>query len=438
MLTSLRSFLPIPKDRQDLTHLVQRLCHYAVLFYVFFLPYGRAFREIGSATATSAVILVYAFDYSGSNLRRFRLKWLFFLFYGFLIFKTFHSIDIHRSWYALRHASYQGILLFLAGIEAVRCRRDARNVVFVFAAMCLLQGLVGIYQYFVDFWIPFFTPEFAFEGRLTGTFHTPRVGNLMAISLPVLFALPLFLTRFQNRFLRRTLWALLFSPGLFLLLFSFTRSGQLGFVAAVTLAFFLYGSRRKPLARGTLAAAVLLAVSIPLWTKMHDRFSSHVLLKNPRIEIWGDALEVFSHYPLLGSGLNTFLPAKKSLGIVDGKWSHITHPHGTYFQLLAEMGIVGFLIYAAFAAGLWFFALHTFRKTTCSLKKNLIAAFLCAYSAYLVASVAAHDFLQAWWIGLPSMLAGLLTAMTLLSGKNDVEAAETNAGWNASPRPLWH
>jgi O-antigen ligase len=62
-----------------------------------------------------------------------------------------------------------------------------------------------------------------------------------------------------------------------------------------------------------------------------------------RLPIWKDSLHLFAAYPLFGSGLNSFLPGllRYQTLAVNLAWPNA---HNDYLQLLAELGIVGFLI----------------------------------------------------------------------------------------------
>ena len=425
-------FLQTPSEvRRCWAFRAQRVCHFALLFFVVLLPYGRAFQEIGSIVAMTSLVAVYLLDYRGSNLVRSPERWLFFLLAGFLVFKTVHSIDMARSWTGLQSASYHGALLFLVGVEAVRTRQDARWVVFAFTALCCMQGAVGILQYFLGGFFPWMHGQS--PSRLSGTFDTARVGNLMGISLPVLFALFWCFPEAWGRGKRIVMTAVLFFPGVFLLIGSQARSGIFGFSAALGLFFLLSGVWKKAKVWISLlalisATGVLLFIFTPAGRL--SRFTLDGLRTDPRMEIWGDALEVFSRYPILGSGLNTFLTAKQSLGITDGRWSHITHPHGTYFQLLAETGLIGLAVFLTFMAFVALCAVKTLQRTRAQgppFWRWTISALLCAQTAYLVTSISAHNFVHTWWIGLPFAAIGLLVGSgTASKRENDPLVAESD------------
>jgi tetratricopeptide (TPR) repeat protein len=95
------------------------------------------------------------------------------------------------------------------------------------------------------------------------------------------------------------------------------------------------------------------------WDKIFERFAS---LKNAqgviyehRLDFWEDTREIISHYALTGSGMGTF-PHVYPLHRSFTSDRFLSHAHNDYLELLAEGGMIGFLIAAAFLATL-------FRKT---------------------------------------------------------------------------
>jgi O-antigen ligase len=395
-----RDFFPgghCPRGRREWIVLLHRLMQLGLIFYILLLPFGRAFREIGSITAVSSLILVYLLGgWTQSNLRRFPLRWLFLAFMGLLLFKSVHSVDMRHSLEALAGSSYTGFLLFLAGIEFVRSRRDIPPLVWAFVLMASVQGLIGIYQSVTGF------HAFVYlEHRLTGSFHSPRVGNLMALALPMGFALPALLPRHWSPVARSAAAGALLIPALVLLIGAQTRSAWIGMVCALVAFFYLFWGRKH--------AAVVFGGLVMTTLGMGRRFSLEMFLNDPRWQIWGDALEVFFRHPLLGSGVDTFLQAKIMHGITIGEFSHIAHPHSTYFQLLAETGIIGLSFFlVCMAAYLLQFGRSAKRILKVDRMSGLLALGLfCSVVSYLATSASAHDFFHEWWLGLPMAILGV-------------------------------
>jgi putative inorganic carbon (hco3(-)) transporter len=128
------------------------------------------------------------------------------------------------------------------------------------------------------------------------------------------------------------------------LILTMSRSGMTAAVCAMGLAGTL-AWRRYPGRQRLVAVAVLVIISVGAagWVGFGEiaaRFSQddvHDL--NGRIGPWGDAISIASHYPLAGTGLNTYGIAtlflqKFNLSV------HYAQAHNDYLQLAAEGGLL--------------------------------------------------------------------------------------------------
>ena len=73
------------------------------------------------------------------------------------------------------------------------------------------------------------------------------------------------------------------------------------------------------------------------------------LCANNRPAWWGDAVEVFRDHPLGGSGALTYEIARKR---VRDDGTPVLEPHSVPLQLLADLGVVGLALGAAFVGAL--------------------------------------------------------------------------------------
>jgi len=109
------------------------------------------------------------------------------------------------------------------------------------------------------------------------------------------------------------------------------------------------------------------------WNEPVAAFSNKSILDSLKGTVYGahyfTAIKIFNNYPVLGSGIRTFR-IECSKEIYDDKNLHFntqrcsTHPHQIYFEILSELGIVGFLIFF----GLFFFII--IKKIIFFFKKN--------------------------------------------------------------------
>ena len=394
------------------------LMRWALGFYILFFPLGISFREIGAVGAMTGLVGYYVLDWRGSSLRRFPLRWVLAAFFALLIFKGLHSICPAASWYALSHNSYKGPFLLLAGLEVVRRPGDLRFLAWAFVIMTLYTGLDGIYQWCTGFDFFFSMP---WSGRVNAMWETGRIGNLMALTVPVTLALPALLPARWPLAARLAVAAVLAFPGLFLLVGAQARSGWFGFLLAMSaLAWAHLGARRAVLAPLLVMVALGgLALAFP------RLMSADALLGSPRFIIWDVALDVWRHWPILGAGVGCFEAGYEALGIqfdlgIFGE--PVPHPHNIYAQFLAETGIVGTAILLALLLGNLVWAGRRMRARILAARgagRELSghdatgACLWAAQAGYLLTAFSAHDFYRTWWLGMSMLVTGLALGAAL-------------------------
>lgn len=407
-MITLRDITARLKNREGRAELAYGLMYFGLGFYVLLAPLGLAPREIGTWCCIVGVVAYYFSAYEDSNLKRFRLRYLYFAFWGFLAVKAFHSIAPGNGWYALQSSAQNGFVLFFAGLECIRSLQDVRRFTWLFAAVTCWQGLDGMYQYFTG--KDFLKGELIMHGRLTGTMSSYRVGNFMSlVMLPALGAWKLW-PKAWSLAKRCLAMACIMGPGLFLLIFSQTRSGYIGFTAGLIALTLLY----QGISRKVLIAGAGLAVFTGSLLAFGPHFISfEKLMADGRWELWAFCIEIFKEYPILGSGINTFNEAFLKLGLEPViNTRHISHPHNIYLQFLAETGLVGLaflLIYLGTFVGT---AVLKVRRRIVSGKDTtrwfLTACLLCAFIGYTATALSAHNYFRAWWLGMASAILGMV------------------------------
>jgi O-antigen ligase len=132
-------------------------------------------------------------------------------------------------------------------------------------------------------------------------------------------------------------------------------------VSAVVVAVLAFPSGMSGRARLAACGAACLALFLGLFyltpMALLQRFADHS--SSGRLDIWRNTLDLIGAYPLTGCGLGGYESAmlrfKNTVLFND-----LDYAHNDYLQFLAELGIVGFLIVAAFFGTL---ALRTVKAT---------------------------------------------------------------------------
>jgi O-antigen ligase len=358
------------------------------------LGLSNALMETGAIISCASLLAYYALDWRGSNLRRLKPAWPIFLMMGLILFKAVDTIAPSASLYALRHLSYKGPVLVLAGLEAVRSRRHLALMAWAFAAMAALRGLSGIREYLGS-----------------QNIAEKRVGNLMALALPMTFCLPLFLPRTWPAWRRWLIAGLVAAPGLFVWAATEARSGWIG-LAVAALAFYWL---RKGALKAALAVSLVLAAALLL---RPANLTPEAVAHDARWEIWGVALQVWKAHPILGAGLEAFEAGYKALGVQFDPTRYnlpIPHPHNIYLQSLAETGLVGLAVFLLFT---WGYALRAGLRIRAALAAAArdreafafwfsAGCFWCSFLGYLAAGISAHSFSRSWWLAAAMTILGL-------------------------------
>jgi O-antigen ligase len=372
-------------------------------------------QEIGATTACAALAARLLTDPSSTLIRRFPLIFLFAAFLGYLLVNSLLSINSRGSLSLLGSTLHRGFLLFLVGMELARRDSCTTAVVWALALTGFYEGLDGIWQYVVGRDLLAGLPWMG--SRLTGSFSTYRVGNLMALTLAGSLALPLCMSRPRPFVFRLALALLLWGPALFLCIFAQARSGYICLAGALT-AFFALRRGLSPLWLLPLAGVLVLGL---LWGP--ERISLNTALRDGRLkELWPFAWTIFTEYPLFGSGIGTFSRAFNSLGLTPAMHSAgIEHPHNIYLQLLAETGLCGFSLFCSFAGLLLFRSRGVIRAAMAApggkaaiLLRAKAATFWSAAFGYLLMGVSAHSLFRTWWLSLGFLFLGLTAGSAML------------------------
>lgn len=199
--------------------------------------------------------------------------------------------------------------------------------------------------------------------RATGFFNLPLTWSaILGMFLSIVLAHALTLNKncrhnlpteelgWSNR--QRNLLLLATTLGFLALLGTLTRGAWLAFIVA---GFVVWARLLKPKNRAYLVGGFLLAIMamffIPgVGERLRGLFNFNDDTYGVRFQLWRANWAMFLDHPLLGVGYGTnsdHLPEYyERLGIADG---FVSHAHSNYFQILAGVGGLGFLLFYGLA-----------------------------------------------------------------------------------------
>jgi O-antigen ligase len=254
----------------------------------------------------------------------------------------------------LKWAAY--LLLFFLTVESFHTVEQANYLVWFLILLGFFVSLFGIVQHFT------------FNGRLYwfvpllqgGTPFGPYVdrdhfAGFVELTAPLGFSLLLFRSCRPEKLTLLFLFTILPIGALIL---SASRGGTIGLSFELLLLALLsrvHQFGRKQLLAG--AALAFVAGTFIVWLGVSEaerRFellTHEELSREPRLSLYRDTWQIFTHHPLVGTGLGTLVvvhPRYES--VYDG--TIVDHAHNDYLELLAETGMPGGLVGVAFVVTL--------------------------------------------------------------------------------------
>ncbi len=271
----------------------------------------------------------------------------------------------------LEYASY--FMIYLVVVNTIRTRIHFQIIFLAFFVSAIFQGIYGLYE-FLSGNQQIFSYDKKFNlDCATGTFiNRNHYAAYLELSLPLLLALVVGrinqIKALRGKILVRIAHALetegskillllfLISLVAVALVFSLSRSGITFAILSSIIFFFLYYLTNNQLSRKaylimTAACAVALSVWIGLdpllerFLRISDEFSD----KGARLSLWKNTIDIFLHFPVLGTGAGTF---KEVFPMYRTFPTHLSfnEAHNDYLQFLSETGIfMLFLILAFFS-----------------------------------------------------------------------------------------
>ena len=302
-------------------------------------------------------------------------------------------------------------LVFLV-FSAIAERRDLRLFAWAFIAGAVLTSALGLSGLVGD------GPDaVGAASRFGGAFGNPN--NLAAVVLPALA-----LVGFQFFAARRPFERLLLAgSGAFLVLTLFltqSRGGLVGFgvmsIVAVAIAT-PFRARVLVLVLAVLVTGMAYFTIVASPTEEHRVTSFSAADSTGRADLWNVALQVTRDHPLAGIGMGNFTTVapeylQRNLDVRRSDLflrENATEVHNTYLTVLAELGVVGLLLFLAFLGAVLGIALRSARTLasvrdveTDLLARSLIVGAAGMLAAYFFFSA---EFEKQLWLILGSLVA---------------------------------
>lgn len=311
-------------------------------------------------------ILAYLLSNKGIVVYKVEIMWFIFLIY-FLINMVYHGKFIKI--YFIDILAFAFIFFFLLLVKVnVNYYITSIKIMFILA---IIYAFSSIFQYSnMDLYSKLILPRFSSSeaeellliyrrGNYTGfTWQTAFISGYIIYGLGIIT----FAYRYVKNKMIRIL--MLFSvPLLFFALFLAGKRAHLFFMIAALIITFIFSTEMKKFFSqltkvlfGVLLGLVGLIVTFffvsfdsesqigKVLNRINETIEGLVTgedITSGRVYLYEYALQLFNETPILGIGWRSF--SEMSVGVINADRG--SHPHNIYFQLLTELGTIGFILF---------------------------------------------------------------------------------------------
>ncbi len=310
---------------------IDKLIFTFILLFILSSTFSIAVAQITYFTALAIWLFKIIYEKKAS-VESTPFDYYFVLFIGAELLSTIFSNDITQSLFYLHKRVIIIPIIYLIGYW-LKTQERLELGICVLVLSAFLVSLYGVYDVLMNF-----TEYINFQRRVNLFQFYMTAGGLMMISSLMILS---FITSRDTPRYYKIAGAISIIPILFSLLFTFTRSSWLGFIAGTILISF---HRSKKLFVGLLLAIVLIILIVP--PGFQDRIFSIVNIYHhnnvERLQMWQTGWEVFLDHPIVGVGdigTEEFFgkygpPGAKPFG----------HLHNNYLNWAVKLGLIGLII----------------------------------------------------------------------------------------------
>lgn len=276
------------------------------------------------------------------GIRMYRFTWVYLAFVALIGFTV---VTAGNYYFALQtfKAMIIYVIIFFASLDFVNSYKRLNRIVWLMLLIHLYLALKGTLNYLGG--------QYVFGNQVTsGAVGTSFLAdeNDYALALNVMIPFAFFAVTYSHKLLAKLASFGILISLMFGVVSSFSRGGWLGLVAAI--GYCLLRSKRKAV---TISFAIVLIITLAIaapssyWNEIATISDTHQATAETRFHYWKAAVRMYLDYPLIGVGASNGGPH------LPDYMTGIAHPerewgrafHGTFPQVLAELGTVGIVLY---------------------------------------------------------------------------------------------
>ena len=341
------------------------------------------------------------------NLKKLFFKYfipsLYFIFFYILILIS--SIFSNHSIHSLESSAlYFIFLIYCLSLIILFIKKEKFRKLFFLCGIltCFILCIDAFYEYFNGINILGFS---SIDGRIAGLF-----GSRWLLGRYLIYILPVLVGMYFLEKDKLSDYKILFFVTIILtsitIIFSGERAAFLMFFIYLFLIFIFFLNKLPTIRVFQFLLVIITLIILPfLFPETSERIKDNFLFylfsndyeNNQYLSMFVTSWKMFIENPLIGIGPNNFrYDCSESIYYVS-KWSCSTHPHSILFQILAEVGILGFLIiYSALGFFVYKSIILVFSKSL-SYKSFGIYSLQCSIIIYLFPFMITGNFFLSWY-----------------------------------------
>jgi O-antigen ligase len=391
----------------------------SIAFFLLFLPaYLIRFQILGLPTTVIEIMLfVLCAGWLKENWKNLKNKTADlklavknnkFLFTSILLFiisatiSVFTSVNLKSAAGEWKAFYIEPIIFSIIIFTTIKNKKDAALILSGLAISGLATCLLGIYQHFTGWMVPWDFWQNRNTYRITGWYGYPNgVGLYIA---PILFASLYVWSEFlQKSKIKKCACYIIIILIYFLTAFYAKSTGSIIAMSSGLLVIIFIGFKKI---RMPVIALSILSIMIMAFIPATNKIKQELLLQDfsgrLRVDMWGEACQYLSEHVFTGAGLASYKKIIYPYRI--DKWIEVfPHPHNIFLTMWMDTGVLGILAFIGII--LWFLkntALHLFQ--TKNLFQNPLSLYLTGMMISLIvfglvdSSYAKNDLSIIFWL----------------------------------------
>jgi len=256
----------------------------------------------------------------------------FFCVMGINVIFAFFRMSAFKVFYG-----HIGILfLFFMIISLLNTREKLRKFVFFFILANAFLALLGLYNYFIE--------GKDIDNLSTGGFVGGQDDYAVVISAAIPFTFFLYQQQKLNK--SKIFYALLTVLLVAAVILAFSRGGWVTLIGISALIIFFSTHKIRTAVLMLIVVIIVLNILPPEFADEFNTISTETGTATQRFELWRGAFRMFLDHPIIGVGMMNFPGVYGRFYMPENPTTfHWITVHSIYFQLIAEMGLLGVIFF---------------------------------------------------------------------------------------------